>query len=280
MQSDLATHPGRCTLAYWHHPRFSSGFVGNSPGVGPFWDALYAARADVVLNGHDHMYERFAQQDPLQQTTPEGIREFVVGTGGESLFEMATIQPNMEVADNNDFGVLFLTLHTGSYDWAFRAADGNLEDSGSAACHASPGPAPVAPSPPAPAAPTPPAERLQFTARLQRFTARSARRYGLPVSVHCSRACDLRISLRAWRGGRLRTLARYRRTEVQITRPSSRIVLRLPSRLSIDALRSRAARARLDFQAVDAAGDRRALTLRLPSVAPARHPTPSSRPRR
>jgi calcineurin-like phosphoesterase family protein len=282
LQSDLATHRGRCTLAYWHHPRFSSGFVGNSPGVAPFWDALYAARADVGLNGHDHMYERFAQQDPLQQATPEGIREFVVGTGGESLFDMGTIQPNMETADDDDFGVLFLTLHPGSYDWAFRATDGRVVDSGSAACHPLPGPAPPVAPPPVSvaAAPPPSVARLQFTARLQRFGAGFARRYGLPVSVHCSRACDLVISLRVRRAGRVRTLARYRRTEVQITRPLSRIVLPLPRRLSIGALLSRAARTRLDFQAVDAAGERRALTLRLPSPARPRHRAPSSRPRR
>jgi len=64
LQGDLAAHPNQCTVAYWHHPRFSSGWVGNSPGVGPFWDALYAAHADVILNGHDHLYERYAPQDP------------------------------------------------------------------------------------------------------------------------------------------------------------------------------------------------------------------------
>jgi hypothetical protein len=267
LQSDLAAHQGQCTLAYWHHPRFSSGWVGNSPGVAPFWEALYAARADVVLNGHDHMYERFAQQDPLQQATPEGIREFVVGTGGESLFEKATIQPNMEVADNNDFGVLFLTLHAGSYDWAFHAIDGIVEDSGSAPCHAPPAAAPVAPPPvSAPAAPLSvagAAHPFRFTAKLQHFMARAARRHGLPVLVNCSRACDVRISLRALRAGRVRTLAIYRRTEVQITRPWSRIVLPLPRRLAVAALLSRNAGAHLDFVAVDASGERRLRRLEL-----------------
>src|SRR5437763_916877 len=116
LQSDLAAHPNQCILAYWHHPRFSSRWVGNSPGVGPFWTTLYAAHADVVFNGHDHMYERFAQQDPSQNATSEGIREFVVGTGGESLFSMGTTQPNMQAVDNNHFGALFLTLRPGSYE--------------------------------------------------------------------------------------------------------------------------------------------------------------------
>src|SRR3954468_15054842 len=93
----------QCTLAYWHHPRFSSGFVGNSPGVERFWTALYAAHADVVLDGHDHMYERFAQQDPSQIATSEGIREFVTGGGGESLFKMGTTQPNLQAVDNKHF---------------------------------------------------------------------------------------------------------------------------------------------------------------------------------
>lgn len=136
LQADLAAHPNQCTLAYWHHPAFSSGWVGNSPGVKPLWSALYAAHADVVLNGHDHMYERFAQQDPSQNAASQGLREFVVGTGGETLFTMGTVQPNMQAVDNHHFGALFLTLHASSYEWAFRATNGTVIDSGSTACHA------------------------------------------------------------------------------------------------------------------------------------------------
>lgn len=138
LQTDLAAHPNQCILAYWHHPAFSSGWVGNSPGVKPLWNALYAAHADVVLNGHDHMYERFAQQDPSQNATSLGIREFVVGTGGETLFTMGTIQPNMQAVDNHHFGALFLTLHSSGYEWAFRTTTGTVIDSGSTACHAQP----------------------------------------------------------------------------------------------------------------------------------------------
>ena len=85
LQADLAAHPAACTLAYWHHPLLSSGFMSNSPGVGPLWTALYSAHADIVLNGHDHLYERYAQQDPSGVAAANGIREFVVGTGGENL---------------------------------------------------------------------------------------------------------------------------------------------------------------------------------------------------
>jgi hypothetical protein len=137
LQGDLAAHQHQCVLAYWHHPLFTSGFVASSPGVAPFWNALYAARADVVLNGHDHLYERFAQQDPAQTPTSEGIREFVVGTGGQELDpRMGSLEPNMQVADLHHFGVLFLALHPDSYDWAFRATIGAVLDSGSTPCHA------------------------------------------------------------------------------------------------------------------------------------------------
>lgn len=139
LKRDLRAHRNQCILAYWHHPRFTSGAVQDSTGVAPLWEALYAARADVVLNGHDHMYERYAQQDPNQKPTSEGIREFVVGTGGMSLFPVGTIQPNLQFLDNKHFGVLFLTLYAGSYQWAFRAINGTLLDSGSTACHSATG---------------------------------------------------------------------------------------------------------------------------------------------
>jgi len=84
LRADLSAHPATCTLAYWHHPRFSSGQHGNAVEMQPIWQALYAAGVDVVLNGHDHNYERFAPQDATGRADPErGIREFVVGTGGK-----------------------------------------------------------------------------------------------------------------------------------------------------------------------------------------------------
>jgi len=138
LRADLAAHPAACTVAYWHHPRFSSGQHGNLAALKPIWDALYAYDADVVLSGHDHDYERFAPQDPAGNADPvRGIREFVVGTGGRShyAFTKAAIA-NSEVRDDATFGVLKLTLHDTSYDWAFLAEAGKtFGDAGSAACH-------------------------------------------------------------------------------------------------------------------------------------------------
>ena len=83
--NDLAQHPNQCILAYWHQPVFSGGGEGGTKALGGLFSALYNAQADVVLNGHDHDYERFAQQDSLGQAQPgRGVREFIVGTGGRS----------------------------------------------------------------------------------------------------------------------------------------------------------------------------------------------------
>jgi acid phosphatase type 7 len=141
LRHDLATHPARCILAYWHEPRFSSGPHGQEPVYDDFWRDLYAAGADVVLNGHDHVYERFAPQDPNAQYDPaRGIRAFVVGTGGKNHYAPAyafrTVQPNSEVRDSQTFGVLELTLHQGGYSWRFvPAAGGTFTDAGSGRCH-------------------------------------------------------------------------------------------------------------------------------------------------
>jgi hypothetical protein len=192
---DLASHSSQCILAYWHHPAFtSSASVPNSPGVIPLWKMLYAAHAAVVLNGHDHKYERFAPQDPSQNATSAGIREFVVGTGGESLFGAGAPVANLEVLDDEHFGVLFLTLHAESYEWVFRATDGTALDSGTAPCHAAPpaaAPPPPAPPPPAPPAPPKP-ERLRFTAHAPRVVHRGALKRGLPVRISCSKTCHIK----------------------------------------------------------------------------------------
>jgi hypothetical protein len=119
LKADLAANPRRCVLAYWHHPLFSSGVHGNNASVRGFWYALYAAHADVVINGHDHDYERFARQTPTGSASSSGIREFVVGTGGRSLRDFVTVQPHSLVRNSSTFGVLKLTLHATSYDWRF-----------------------------------------------------------------------------------------------------------------------------------------------------------------
>jgi len=136
LQADLAAHPTMCTLAYWHHPRFVSSASGGSTNVAKFWDALYAAGAEVVLGGNQHVYERFAPQTPSQQASATGIVEFVVGTGGKSHGKFSTIQSNSEVRNASAYGVLALTLHPTSYDWQFISEAGQtFSDSGSIACH-------------------------------------------------------------------------------------------------------------------------------------------------
>src|SRR6266550_1472578 len=124
LKADLAANPRRCVLAYWHHPRFSSGMHGNDTGVRAFWDVLYAAHADVIINGHDHDYERFGRQTPDGSASTSGIREFVVGTGGKDLRGFATVKPHSLVRNSTTFGVLKLTLHAASYDWRFVAQSG------------------------------------------------------------------------------------------------------------------------------------------------------------
>ncbi len=136
LATDLAATTSTCTLAYWHHPRFSSGEHGNNDSYDAFWDTLFDAGADIVLNGHDHTYERFAPQDPDQRADPNGIREFVVGTGGKSHYGFPTSEPNSQARNSNTFGVLELTLHDSSYDWSFvPVAGSNFTDSGSDLCH-------------------------------------------------------------------------------------------------------------------------------------------------
>jgi hypothetical protein len=138
LRDDLATHPAACTLAYWHHPLFTSGGEGPNPNTRPFWQALYDAGADVILNGHDHDYERFTPQTPTGVIDPvRGIREFIVGTGGASLLPFASkVAANSEVHDNTAFGVLKLVLRDGAYDWEFIPVPGkSFRDSGSGRCH-------------------------------------------------------------------------------------------------------------------------------------------------
>src|ERR1051326_522281 len=138
LQADLAAHPASCTLAYWHKPLFSSGSAhGNDLEMKPVWEALYQAHADVVINGHDHNYERFAPQTPDgANDAARGIREFVVGTGGKNHRPMALAKPNSEAQNADAFGVLKLTLWPGRYEWPFVAEAGRLfTDAGSATCH-------------------------------------------------------------------------------------------------------------------------------------------------
>ncbi len=144
LQADLAAHSNMCTLAFFHHPLFSSGTHG-STSPRPFWQTLYQYNADLILAGHEHLYERFAPQNPSGGSDPDrGIRQFTVGTGGEEFHTVPTtlegnkiLAANSEAQNEDTFGVLKLTLHSTSYDWEFvPEAGGTFTDSGSAPCHA------------------------------------------------------------------------------------------------------------------------------------------------
>lgn len=136
LREDLAANPAACTLAYWHIPVFSSGAHGNNPHMREVWKVLYDARADVIVNGHDHDYERFAPQDPNAKRDPvRGIRAFVVGTGGGGVYRFGRVRPNSEVRNATTYGVLRLTLHDTSYDWDFVPAAGQpFTDRGTGEC--------------------------------------------------------------------------------------------------------------------------------------------------
>jgi len=135
LRTDLAGHPAQCTLAYMHHPRFSSGEHGSSAETQPLWQALYDAHADLLLSGHDHSYERFTPQDDAGRADPlRGIREIVVGTGGRSLYLTFTPRPNSEVRLAGTYGVLRVDLRPTGYDWRFFAVSGSVLDSGSEPC--------------------------------------------------------------------------------------------------------------------------------------------------
>jgi hypothetical protein len=117
-----------------HHPRFSSGPHGDYAPVAPLWEALDAADADLLLVGHDHLYERFAPQDGSGAAAAEGLRQITAGTGGYTLYGAERVAPNSEVLIDDALGVLVLTLHPDSYDWSFVGVDGAELDSGSASC--------------------------------------------------------------------------------------------------------------------------------------------------
>jgi acid phosphatase type 7 len=136
LRDDLASSDARCTLALFHHPRFSSGDHGSDDHVAPFWDVLYAAGADLVLNGHDHDYERFAPQDPAGNADDErGIMQLIVGTGGAELREFKDPVANSRVRSSLAYGVIELGLHQNGWRWQFYPTDQSFIDAGSGTCH-------------------------------------------------------------------------------------------------------------------------------------------------
>lgn len=136
LAADLNTHKNRCTLAFWHHPHFSSGRYKGGGFTPDFWDLLYSAHADVVLNGHDHLYERFAKQTPGGKPDPVyGIRQFTVGTGGKTLYEFKdTLLENHQTGSDDKFGYLTLQLYQSGYSWSYKTISEEELDKGSSSC--------------------------------------------------------------------------------------------------------------------------------------------------
>jgi hypothetical protein len=135
LAAELAAHPARCTVAIWHHPRFSSGRHGDDPRTAALWATLRARRADLVLVGHEHDYERFSPQNSDGRRDVRGMREFVVGTGGRANYSFTRTRPNSEVRATDLHGVLELDLRARGYRWSFRAVPGDgFSDAGTARC--------------------------------------------------------------------------------------------------------------------------------------------------
>lgn len=137
LRRDLAANRSACTLAYFHHPRFSSGPHPTTRNAITLWPILHAAGVDVVLAGHDHIYERFSPMDASgRRDDARGMRQFTVGTGGARHYAIRRIAANSEVRTNTTFGVLALTLRDGTYDWRFVPVRGKkFRDSGTGNCH-------------------------------------------------------------------------------------------------------------------------------------------------
>ena len=137
LKFDLRNKPRQCVMAIWHRPLFSTGEHGNSVRMRKVFAALYNAGAELVVNGHDHGYQRFEPADSLgAEDAVNGMREFVAATGGASLYDFETYSPLLATRDNSSHGVLKLTLAPGSYTWEFLAVPGDAyRDTGTADCH-------------------------------------------------------------------------------------------------------------------------------------------------
>ena len=136
LRGDLTANAGRCTIAYMHHPRFSSGPHTEREALVPLWRILSGRGVSVAVAGHDHIYERFA---PLNAAgvadTVNGVRQFVVGTGGAHRYEIGSLLPGSEAHSSEAFGLLKLTLLPDRYRWSFVPVDANaLHDEGESTC--------------------------------------------------------------------------------------------------------------------------------------------------
>lgn len=241
LRADLAAHPAACTLAYWHHPRFSSGHDGSNTSMQALWEALDEADVEILLSGHSHDYERFA---PLDRTGAvdrgDGIRQFVVGTGGAFFTGgLSTRIPGSEVAQNDTFGVLMLTLHRSSYDWRFAPVAGSsFSDSGTDPCHP-----PMSQPTASPDREPPVISNLRMTRK--RFARRTTFRFSL------SERARVRVTIRRRVRGGYRVVGRFRIAGVR-----GRNARRFRGRIGNKRLR--AGRFRAGFVAFDRAGNRSA----------------------
>ena len=261
LQTDLSANSAACTLAFWHHPFISAGDIGNNPFTQPLFNALYNAHSDIVLNGHDHLYERYPQLDSSGTANTAGVREFVVGTGGEDLvgYYPTHVSPTAPTVNASEFGVLVLTLHTNSYDWKYLNTNSTVVDSSTAAvpCHGRGGAAPLAAQMASGFNSRLFLPALTFAARPMRSSLDAVAQRGLPVAIHLSRASDISIVVSLRRGHRVERIAQFYETESQVSKPYDLINLRLP-RQRLQGLRH--ATLVLRFAAVDAAGHHRVLT--------------------
>jgi hypothetical protein len=136
LRDDLEQNGGRCVLAYSHHPRFTSRGQSGERAVKPLWRALEAAGAELLLSGHDHNYERFRPLTAGGEPSRDGIRQFVVGTGGKSLLPFRKVEPGSRVRIDDEFGILELRLKRAGYAWEFLGEPtGRVLDAGQGRCH-------------------------------------------------------------------------------------------------------------------------------------------------
>ncbi|MEQ1694063.1 MAG: metallophosphoesterase [Gemmatimonas sp.] len=136
LEDDLKAHKTPCTIAYWHQPRFSSGWHGSNAQLGPLWQLLYDHNVELVLSGHDHGYERFQPMSPAGvRDTVKGITAIVAGTGGGTLRGFSKILPNSAYRIEGRHGVLLLTLGKAEYRSAFLEVGGRVWDMSGGKCH-------------------------------------------------------------------------------------------------------------------------------------------------
>jgi hypothetical protein len=136
LRADLQASDKRCTLLYWHQPRWSSGIAHGSGSMSVLWRIAAQMGAEVVINGHDHDYERFTPMDGEGTPDTNGLREFVVGTGGAPLREFGEIEHGSEVRDHSSWGLIKFLLYPDHYEWEFVPVEGGVfQDSGSDVCH-------------------------------------------------------------------------------------------------------------------------------------------------